>query len=61
MTELWQLWGLDKLHTTSYHPQVSGMVEQNNGGFGDSLQIMLSEREQDEGTYCCQNCKGNIE
>ena len=53
MTELCQLWGVDKTRTTLYHPQANGMVERNNKGLGDSLRAMLLGRS---GTYCCLNC-----
>ena len=48
MTELCQLWGVDKTRKTPYHPQANGMVERNNKGLGDSLQAMLLVRGQDE-------------
>ena len=48
MTELCQLWGVDKTRTTPYHPQANGMVERNNRGLGDSLRAMLLGRGQDE-------------
>ena len=48
MTELCQLWGVDKTRTTLYHPQVNGMVERNNKGLGDSLRAMLLGRGQNK-------------
>ena len=48
MTELCQLWGVDKTRTTPYHPQANGIVERNNRGLGDSLRSMLLGRGQDE-------------
>ena len=48
MTELCQLWGVDKTRTTPYHPQANGVVERNNKGLGDSLRAMLLVRGQDE-------------
>ena len=48
MTELCQLWGIDKTRTTPYHPQANGVVERNNRGLGDSLRAMLLGRGQDE-------------
>ena len=40
MTEVCQLWGVDKTWTTPYHPQANGMVEQNNRGW-ETLRAML--------------------
>ena len=48
MTELCQLWGVDKTRTTPYHPQASGMVERNNKGLGNSLRAILLARGQDK-------------
>ena len=48
MTELCQLWGVEKTRTTPYHPQANGMVKRNNRGIGDSLRAMLLRRGQDE-------------
>ena len=48
MTELCQLWGVDKTRTTPYHPKANGMVERNNKGLGHSLRAMLLGRGQDE-------------
>ena len=48
MTELCQLWGVDKTRTTPYHPQANGMVERNNKGLGDSLRALLLGRGQGE-------------
>ena len=47
MSELCQLWGVDKTRTTPYHPPANGMVERNNKGLGDSLRPMLLGREQE--------------
>ena len=48
MTELCQLWDVDKTRTTSYYPQANSMVERNNKGLGDSFRTMLLERAQEE-------------
>ena len=48
ITELCQLWGVNKTRTTLYHPQANGMVERNNKGLGDSLQAMLLGGGQEE-------------
>ena len=48
MTELCQLWGVDKTRTTPFHPQANGMVERNNKGLGDSLRAMLLGKGQEE-------------
>ena len=48
MSELCQLWGVHKTHTTPYHPQANGIVERNNRVLGDSLRALLTKRGQDE-------------
>ena len=46
--ELFQLWGVEKSHTTPYHPQANGIVERGNRQLGDSLRALLVSREQEE-------------
>ena len=48
MTELCQLWDVDKTRTTLYYPQANSMVERNNKGLGNSFQTMLLEKAQEE-------------
>jgi transposase InsO family protein len=48
MEELCQLWGINKTHTTPYHPQANGMVERNNRTLGDALRTLLLKRGQEE-------------
>ena len=48
MKELCQLWGVERTHTTPYHPQGNGVVERNNRQLGDSLRALLLGRGQEE-------------
>ena len=48
MSELCQLWKVEKTRTTPYHPQANGVVERNNRLLGDSLRTMLLDKGQDE-------------
>ena len=48
MTELCQLWKVDKTKTTPYHPQANGVVERTSQGLGESLRAMLIACGQDE-------------
>lgn len=48
MTELCQLWGMDKARTTPYHSQANGIVERGNSGLGDSLRALLLRQGQGE-------------
>ena len=58
MTELCQLWGIDKTRTAPYYPQANGIVERNNRGLGDSLRAMLLGRGQDKWNTLTSNIKG---
>ena len=48
MEELCTLWGVEKTHTTPYHPQSNGLVERGNRSLGDSLRTLLLRRGQEE-------------
>ena len=48
MTELCQLWNVDKSRTTPYHPRVNGIVERGNRGLGDALRALLLRQGQED-------------
>ena len=44
MQELCDFWGVEKTHTTPYHPQSNGVVERGNRTLGDALRCLLLEK-----------------
>lgn len=48
MTELCQLQGIGKAHTTPYHPKANAIVELNNRVLGESLHALVLCRGQEE-------------
>ena len=45
MRDLCRLWGVDKSHTTPYHPEGNGTVESGNRPLGDALRSLLLHRD----------------
>ena len=48
MAELCALWGVQKSHTTPYHPQAYGVVERGNRDLGDMLRSMLLGKKEED-------------
>lgn len=42
------LWGVEKSHTTFYHPQGNGVVERGNRDLGDVLRSLLLGKDEED-------------